>query len=834
MTHLFYAVRRDTRPPIGFATAAALFALAIGMGGESAAQSVSFQGSTFVNQGLQGVGRISAAQRDRFGETFGSLSAMTLDLRTWRRSGDSYTGTLYGLPDRGFNIAGTTNYQPRINVIGLNFTPYTGTAGLPPGAAQQNQVQLSLQNTILLRDNAGQPMTGLDPSGANTFRPAAGGFPNLPMAANGRLALDAEGIVLNPDGTFYISDEYGPYTYRFSADGQLIAAIRPPNALIPIRNGIENYSSNNPTVGVAPPTPGNPVTGRQNNQGLEGLTVTPDRRRLVALLQSATRQDGGDGGTSPNRRNTRMLVYDIASNPNAPPLLAEYVVQLPTYQTAAGAGRVAAQSELLALNDTQFLLLSRDGAGLGVEDPLSRYRRVDLIDITGATNIAGTAFSNTTTPVAPGGALNASVTPVRFQSFIDINDSAQLAKFGMRNGAPNDRNNLSEKWEALALASTLDNNRPDDFFLFVGNDNDFQTRNGFQVGGAYDAGVENDTMVLAYRLTLPTYLDPLALEQKNVSGAAFADALGTSAWSLARVAGRDAGGRLFALRTGLGAERKSGSIDLFLSGNFFDAERRARAGLAASETDGWNISFGGDYAFNQMVRAGFALGYIDGDGDFGTIGNGKPTAWTFSPYVSASWGGFYADLAYTYMSGEADDLTRNAGVYGLAARGEADLSAHVFAANAGFSFELAGLRAGPVASLTYSDIKVDDFTETNGVHLNLAYDRQKITSTIAHLGLAVSLPSEASGLAIVPQARLGYDFSLDDSDRDVTLRLANRTAAAATSTIALPKLDGEGLRIGGGIGLQTGPLTWVLDAETKLKKKGYDETFVGASVRFSF
>jgi hypothetical protein len=794
------------------------------------AQSVTFQGSTFTNLGLQGVGRLSAAQRDRFGETFGSLSAMALDLRSWRRNGDSYNGTLYGLPDRGFNIAGTTNYQPRVNIIGLSFTPYTGTANLPVGASQQNQVQLTLQNTILLRDNAGQPMTGLDPSGANTFRAAAGGFPNLPMAANGRLALDAEGIVLNPDGSFYISDEYGPYTYKFSADGQLQAAIRPPAALIPIRNGVENYSSNNPTVGVAAPTPGNPVTGRQNNQGLEGLTVTPDRRRLVALLQSATRQDGGEGGTSPNRRNTRMLVYDIAANASAPPLLAEYVVQLPTYQTAAGATRVAAQSELFALNDTQFLLLSRDGAGLGVEDPLSLYRRVDLIDITGATNIAGTAFSNTTTPVAPGGALNATVTPVRFQSFININDNAQLAKFGLRNGAPNDRNNLSEKWEALAVASTLDNARPDDFFLFVGNDNDFQTRNGFQVGAPYDAGVDNDTLLLAYRVTLPTYLDPLALDQMKASGAAFADALGVSAWSMAKVAARDSGGRLFGLRTGMFDDRKAGSAEIFVTGNYFDAQRRVGSGLAESQADGWNISFGGDYAFTDHIRGGFAVGYIKGDGDYDTLGSADQSAWTFSPYVSAGWGGFYGDLAYTYMTGEADDLTRNAGVYGLAARGETDVGGHIFAANVGYSLELAGLRIGPVASLTALDIKVDDFTEENAVHLNLAYGEQKITSTIAHLGLALSLPGEL----FVPQARLGYDFSLNDGDRTIDLRLANRTAAAAATNIALPALEGEGFRIGGGVGLKTGPLTWVLDVDTKFKKKGYDETIVGASVRFGF
>ena len=77
----------------------------------------------------------------------------------------------------------------------------------------------------------------------------------------------------------------------------------------------------------------------------------------------------------------------------------------------------------------------------------------------------------------------------------------------MRNGAPNDRNNLSEKWEGMALVPALDPAAPRDFFLFISNDNDFITQNGYQVGTAYKdkSGVEVDTMLLVYRVTLPDF-----------------------------------------------------------------------------------------------------------------------------------------------------------------------------------------------------------------------------------------------------------------------------------------------------------------------------------------
>ena len=85
------------------------------------------------------------------------------------------------------------------------------------------------------------------------------------------------------------------------------------------------------------------------------------------------------------------------------------------------------------------------------------------------------------------------------------NDNARLRKFGLHNGEPNDRNNLSEKREAMGLLPALDPTHPRDFFLFVANDNDFITQNGFQAGTAYkdDAGVDIDFMFLVYRITVP-------------------------------------------------------------------------------------------------------------------------------------------------------------------------------------------------------------------------------------------------------------------------------------------------------------------------------------------
>lgn len=480
----------------------ALAALAAALATASAtlaAEAVTIGNLVFVNKALVGVGRLPAGLRDKFGETFGSGSGIAVDPKSWTRTPEGYQGTFYMLPDRGFNVSGTIDYRARINKLAISFKPLDDPDAVPL-AQRQKSVVATLLDTILLTDAAGEPLSGLDPSGV---RVAANGLPDLPQAANGRISIDSESLVLLPDGSFFVGDEYGPYVYRFSPTGRLLAAIRPPEAFVPKRKGKDDFSSNNPGPGAQAPEPGDPESGRQNNQGFEGLTLTPPRSRfLVVAMQSATCQDGG---TSPQtRRYARLLYYDI-TDPDRPKLAREHVIPLPMFEDAQGRQGVAAQSELVALDETFFLLLCRDaGSGYGAGGATSRYRGIELLDTAGATNIAGSPYDGTV-PVAPNGKVVEGVVPATLTRYIDINDNAELRKFGLHNGEPNDRDNLSEKWEGMTLVPALDPDNPNDYFLFVSNDNDFITQHGYQAGAVYrdPSGLEVDTMLLVYRITLP-------------------------------------------------------------------------------------------------------------------------------------------------------------------------------------------------------------------------------------------------------------------------------------------------------------------------------------------
>jgi hypothetical protein len=352
----------------------------------------------FTYNELAGYGFLPGDTRDKFGDTNGGIgSSATIDKRSWvfNKKTGSYTGLLYALPDRGWNTQGTINYVPRIQKFLITFTPKPAATVANPSSPN---VQFTYLDTILLRGPDGTPATGLDAdaTGAAKFP----GFPDLPVATytgdgfggvgpGGKaISIDAEGLVLSKNGNFWVSDEYGPYIYHFNPAGLMVGAIRPPDAILPLRNGTVSFSANSPPRYYANKTvtPGNPTQGRQNNQGFEGLTIDEDGKNLYVLLQSATQQDGGDRTNT--RRNTRFLQYSMSKK--SPEYVAEYVVQLATFLDAANAIRVAAQSEIHYISDFQFLILARDsGAGHGTTSSTSLYRHIDIFDIRNATNIKG-------------------------------------------------------------------------------------------------------------------------------------------------------------------------------------------------------------------------------------------------------------------------------------------------------------------------------------------------------------------------------------------------------------------------------------------------------------
>ncbi|KAF2687086.1 hypothetical protein K458DRAFT_415357 [Lentithecium fluviatile CBS 122367] len=498
--------------------------LAARSGGQASAINVTTcNGKTYVYEELAGWGILASDARDKFGDTIGGIgSAIALDKKSWKKKkGDKegYDAILYGLPDRGWNTQGTQNTQSRIQKFAVSLDIVDATLEKP---ASPN-LQIKYLDTILLAGPDGTPLTGLDadPTGHLSFE----GFPDLPVATytgdgfggegpgGKRISVDSEGLVLGDDNTFWISDEYGPYIYQFDKHGKMIKAIRPPNAFIPIRNGSESFNAASPPIYNQDfkIDPEDPATGRANNQGLEALTADPKGKYLYALLQSSTMQEGG--AKSSTRRNTRLLKYRIKDKKVE--YDSEYIVQLPIIPS----GKVAGQSEIHFISETQFLVLARDsGAGHGQDSSESVYRNADVFDISKATNIKSNKNDDFSGAVAtPKGVLNADVVPATYCPWLSFNNNEQLGRFGAHNGGAQDAGLLNEKWESFALAPVdgkfKTKGEGEEHYLISFSDNDFITQNGYINFGENQYADEStynlDTQALVFKVRLPKGSDPL-------------------------------------------------------------------------------------------------------------------------------------------------------------------------------------------------------------------------------------------------------------------------------------------------------------------------------------
>ncbi len=591
----------------------------------------------------------------------------------------------------------------------------------------------------------------------------------------------------------------------------------------------------------SPPQPRrNPTRGRQNNQGLEGLSLTPDKTKLAALLQSATRQDGGTGGNSATRRNTRLVIYDVSSNPDSPALVGHYVVPLPTFRSGTST-LVAAQSEMLALNDKQFLVLSRDSNnGQGLSGTNSLYRSIDIVDVSNATNLVGTVYEGTT-PVAPNGNLVASVTPVSYSPFLSINNNSQLAKFGLHNGGAQDANLLSEKWEAMGLLPVLDAAKPDDFFLFVGNDNDFLTRNGSQVGAAYDAGANVDTMLLVYRLTLPTYVDPLAIESLRQTALPLARSLGNASVAMADAASRSVRGHINGLRflggsaEGGGAAAADGPVlSGWVAGRLGFNRTDDSGTVGGADTDSRNGQVGADIRLADTLVAGFAIGGARNSLSFGDTGSAKVRSAAISPYLAGSYGGFFGSLSGTYSFDNYDKIARDTGAYGLTARGETKGRSWSVGVDGGYDLGEGPWSFGPVAAARYTRATIDGYTETDAIHLNGILPSQTQRGWSWEFGGQAAHRFETDSGAIIPQARLSYEWNRVRGAETLAATLANRTTSSlgtVSRTFGTPERDG--LRAGAGVTVLSGAVAWQISYDGKFGRDNRDHgVFTSVGYRF--
>lgn len=236
---------------------------------------------------------------------------------------------------------------------------------------------------ILLKDRNGDTITGLpNPAGLGYTNEGAFGPDGKPLVIDpskpfdkitnpyktDAYGLDAEGLVAMPDGSFWVSDEYGPHIIHFDANGKEI-------------DRINAFAQDNRRVGgyILPAEFGK----RRPNRGMEGLTITPDGKTLVGIMQSTLSNPAG----AANKSNlTRIVTINLETKK-----VSQYL-----YQQGDAAENISGQefsnSAIVALSATSFLVLERDGAFY--RDNPKAIKRVYKIDLRSGTDLESLKDAN--------------------------------------------------------------------------------------------------------------------------------------------------------------------------------------------------------------------------------------------------------------------------------------------------------------------------------------------------------------------------------------------------------------------------------------------------------
>lgn len=256
-------------------------------------------------------------------------------------------GEFYVITDRGPN----TDYLNGKKFLVPNFTPTIMHFKINADG------NIEVIKYIKLKNPSGQLITGLpNPVGMGSTGEVA-------YDANGNVlgtdnyGLDSESIVAAQDGTFWVSDEYGPHIVHYSAEGVEMERISPI--------GVNTGTRKLPAV----------LAKRRPNRGMEGLCITPDGKTLVGTMQSMMYAPSKNLAT--NKTLTRIVTFDIATGQTKQFL----------YQQDGGASDSVC--DITALSNTEFLVIERDG-NFGSQGGI---KKVYKINISGASDVNGSDIS---------------------------------------------------------------------------------------------------------------------------------------------------------------------------------------------------------------------------------------------------------------------------------------------------------------------------------------------------------------------------------------------------------------------------------------------------------
>lgn len=275
----------------------------------------------------------------------------------------------------------------------------------------------------------------------------------------------------------------------------------------------------------------------------------------------------------------------------------------------------------------------------------------------------------------------------------------------------------------------------------------------------------------------------------------------------------------------------SQGLRAYLVGNTARLDRRATQQSLGYEMDTFGLTGGLEYTSGGLVVGG-AVNVARAEADMETA--------TGRAKVRAVQGGLYAGWAGDgfFIQGQASygrlryTIIRDAVIDQIFARPDGD--AITAGAQAGYLFDVGGLRLGPVIGVRYADVDLDGYTEQGDAALTLNVVDQGYTSLIGHAGLEARTELDVGGLAVRPYASASIEREFDGDAR--TIRYALTAAPTIVNQWRLPaRSDDIYGRITGGVNLSlTDAVTLQVQASTSISQDEGNDASGLLAVRVGF
>lgn len=250
--------------------------------------------------------------------------------------------------------------------------------------------------------------------------------------------------------------------------------------------------------------------------------------------------------------------------------------------------------------------------------------------------------------------------------------------------------------------------------------------------------------------------------------------------------------------------------------------------------DGYDLTSGGitlgtDYRVNDSFAIGLSFGYVGTDADLVNGGDLRINGGKLALYATYFSGGFYSDLA---LGGGYNHYKTKRTVLGDTARGKTDgLEWNALLAT-GYDFQLGTLKIGPTASLQYTRVAFDGFTE-NGSLAPLRYEDQNADSLTTALGFRLFSEWKTGGIILRPEFRAAWQHEFADDTQRIDARFAN--GSGSTFGVYGPSVGRDSLLSSASLAVEWSPtFSTYVGYEGEFGRQNLDRHTVFGGLRLSF